>query len=100
MQPSKAQKRLKFAAVILLFCGIVGIFQAVGFGLFLVAHARHFSAVTGDEHVQALISYLLMAVEALVIGVIPGLSIIMLVAGFRVLAFLKKEPGESENEKL
>lgn len=99
MQPSKAQRKVKFAAVILLICGIIGIFQAGSFGLFLVAHARHFSAVTSDEHVQAVISYLLMAIDALVLGVIPGLSIIMLVAGFRVLAFLQEEHRESENEK-
>lgn len=98
MQPSKAQRKVKFAAGILLFCGIVGVFQAVSCGLFLAAHARHFSGMTSDEHVQAVISYLLMAVEALVFGVIPGLSIVMLGAGFSVLAYLKNEHRESENE--
>lgn len=77
---------------------MVGVFQAISYGFILAGHAGSYSSLTSDEHIQAMISYLLMALKALIFGVIPGFSFIMIGAGFSILAFLKKELRESENE--
>jgi len=90
MEPGRARRKAKFAAVVLVVCGIVAILQALGFGFVITRLSQQISKLAIDEHVLALLSALVPGLKALIFAVIPGLGIIRVAAGFSFPAHLKR----------
>jgi lysylphosphatidylglycerol synthetase-like protein (DUF2156 family) len=96
MQLHKAHKEAKFAAVASISLGIIGLLSSFYFGFVFVAQSGAFATATNDEHVQAMNMYLILAVKALIFGVIPGCCIVMIATGFSMLRYLKIESRDSQ----
>jgi hypothetical protein len=85
------RKKLKVIAVLSIFFGIAGLAAAIWYGFILSGSSEKFSHLTTDEHAQAAISWLLIAVKILGFVAIPCFSIVTIIAGWSILAFLRKE---------
>jgi len=96
MQLHKAYKEARFAAAASISSGIIGLLGSFYFGFVLVKHSGAFATATNDEHVQAMVMYLILAVKALIFGVIPGCCIIMITTGCSMLRYLKFENRDSQ----
>ena|SRR5579859_7345406 len=96
MQLHKAHKKVKFAAVASVSSGIIGLLGAFYCGFVLVKHSDAFAEATNDEHVQAMVLYLIFAIKALIFGVIPGCCMVMIATGLSMLKYLKIESRDPQ----
>jgi hypothetical protein len=85
------RKKLKVIAVLSIFLGIAGLMGSIWYWFILSGSSEKFSHLTNDEHAQAAISWLLIAVKIWGFVVIPCFSIVTIIAGCSILAFLRKE---------
>ena len=99
MQLHKARKKVKFFAMILISTGIAALLGVTYYCFLFLTHPNVFSKAaeaTNNEQLQAMIMYLVLAVKAAAFMVIPGFSIIMIMAGIQMLNYLRIENRQSQ----
>jgi hypothetical protein len=98
MQLLKARKTVKFWAIVLISAGTIGLLNMICCCFIFVSHPNVFSKAaeaTNNEHLQAMIMDLVFAVKAAAFMIIPALSIIMIMAGARMINYLRIEDKQS-----
>jgi len=98
MKLIKARKELKFAALISILFGALCLLASVIFFFCLYGKWHKFSNISDDEHVQATVSYLLLAIKAFLFMALPGCGILMIGFGWSAFRYLKMENKESQNK--
>ncbi|HEY3762776.1 MAG TPA: hypothetical protein VGN23_13610 [Verrucomicrobiae bacterium] len=88
MASDKAQKELKFIAIVSVVSGISGLIASAYYWFTL--RSGNFSHLGGDEHAQAAISWLLLALKIFSFMILSGISIVMIILRWRILVFFKK----------
>jgi hypothetical protein len=99
MQLHKARRAVIFWAIIIICWGIIGLLTSADCCYLFITHRDVFPKAAGaanNEHLEAMIMDLIYLIKMVIFVIIPASSIIMIMAGARIIKYLRIENKHSQ----